>query len=155
VAKGPPHPLAMPLAMPPAPSRGPSVVGLLPLLGGAVGRKATEGVAGPNPTPETKAPGEHALVITTVATDNEDDTVSIADESDDAFAMYETLTTTDEDLLHSIAQIQARRSESEHRLPAITPVTPVPVSDRKNQPKAKIAKTDRKWVESGMDGKGV
>jgi hypothetical protein len=110
---------------------------------------------GPNPTPETKAPGEHALVVTTVATDDEDDTVSIANESDDAFGMYKPLATTDEDLLHSIAQIQARRSESEHRPPAITPATPVPISDRKNQTKAKIAKTDMKWVESGMEGKGV
>jgi hypothetical protein len=125
-----------------------------PVPGGAVGRKAaTEGAEGTTPAVH-KPPGEEALVVTTVTINEEDDNVSVANGSDDAFAMFETLATTDEDLLHSIAQIQARRSSASGQ-PLPTASVPVPISTRKHQTHAKMAKTDLKWIESEMEGKGV
>jgi hypothetical protein len=132
---------------------------------GGVGRQATQ-------EPETKHPSNGNLPATAsalqqkttprgessrnnvaakVSTVEDDDSKSIADESDDMFATYDTIATTDKDLVHSLAQTQARCTAAKE--PALT--APIPISSRiDNKTTAKLAKADLRWLkpEKGKEG---
>jgi hypothetical protein len=142
-----------------------------PAPGGAA-RKATEGAEDKDDSRPAASPsgstvtskGEHGRVVvhptppvTTVTDDDFDsivaDSESVADESDDTFALFDTLASSDHDLVHSIANIQARRTDSETRLP--TAPVPIPISLRKAKTVAKIAKTDLARLAKGDGGRRV
>jgi hypothetical protein len=127
--------------------------------GNAAGRKATEEVKEESPPSEqdtsSKAPtGEQvrvtfAIKVKTIV-DESDEVQSLADESDDLFAMFETLATTDEDVFHSLAQVQARKTAAQW-----TPEEhsrPIPISSRPGKNMARMAKTDLKWTKHDYSG---
>jgi hypothetical protein len=148
----PPAPGAKPPYKPKTTFKGPA--------SGGAGRKTTEeSGTKPAPTPSVtfapsvKPPGEQSPVANIVTT-VDDDSESVADESDDAFNLYDTIATSDEDLVHSIAQIQARRTESQQNMlqaPSNTP-TPIPISSRKDKTMAKMAKADLTWLRDEKGG---
>jgi hypothetical protein len=75
--------------------------------------------------------------------------------SADSFALYETIATTDADLVHSLAHIQARKSSNLLSEPPT--LAPVPISSRKAPTVAKlVGKHDMKWVNPiGEKGRKV
>jgi hypothetical protein len=140
---------------------GPKPSTYVPVSGGT-GRKATveSGTPAP-PAPQTvafaasvKAPspagGETSLSPPPVTTVADDEADSVADVSDDAFTLYDTLASSDADLVHSLAQVQSRENESAQ--PMTTANVPIPISARKAKTVATMGKADLTWLQNGNGG---
>jgi hypothetical protein len=108
-----------------------------------------------SPDTSSKAPtGEQVRVtfapkVETIV-DESDEVQSLTDESDNSFAMFETLATTDKDVFHSLAQVQARKMAAQQ-----TPdehSRSIPISSRPGKTMAKMVKTDLKWTKLDYSG---
>jgi hypothetical protein len=101
----------------------------------------------PNTAPGTKSGKLSALVpapVEDVGTDDESD----VDESDDTFAMFETMTETDTDMLHALNQMATRQVESAQRAQGLDQpnLVPKPLSEKGKKTVARVANRDTKWV---------
>jgi hypothetical protein len=103
--------------------------------------------AEPNTAPGTKSGKLPALVpapVEDVSTDDESD----VDESDDTFAMFETMTETDTDMLHALNQMATRQDESAQRAQGLDKpnLAPKPLSEKGKKTVARVTNRDTKWV---------
>jgi hypothetical protein len=78
------------------------------------------------------APGEQTSKEMPTLCDRLSASSSEADESDDAFATYDTLTTNDDDLLRTITQVTARKAEDTKQCGLLHSgnIKPIPIKDR-------------------------
>jgi hypothetical protein len=114
-------------------SRGPP-----PSASGGAARQTQISLADPVESKSEKAkvanaaPGEQTSEEMPTLCDELSASSSEADESDDAFATYDTLTTNDDDLLHTITQVTTRKAEDTKQCGLLQSgnIKPIPIKDR-------------------------